>query len=264
MLTQFQKFKTLHEGPELFLLPNVWNPRSAIIFQENGFSAIGTSSAAVAESLGYDDGQQMPFQEYLLIVRRILASVQIPLTVDIEMGYGNTKEEIFSNLLQLIEAGVVGINIEDSIINNKDRSLDDAGRFAKKIEFIKSELERKRLELFINVRCDTYILNIPNKVRETRSRLKVYESAGADGIFLPTIKNEGDIIDAIENTALPLNVMCVPGLPGFGVLNRRGVKRVSMGPVLFRKVYERVGELSAAIINNQDFSILFSPELVTE
>jgi len=252
----FKNFKTLHHGEELFVLPNVWDARSAIIFQEKGFTAVGTSSAAVANSLGYEDGEQMSFSEYLFVINRIVSSVNIPVTVDIEMGYGKTNEEIFGNILRLIEMGVAGINIEDSIVNDSKRVLKDAKLFASTIEYIKNKLESKDLDLFINLRCDTYILNVDNKHKETVDRLKLYTNTGADGIFLPCIGNEEDIAEAVRNTTLPLNVMCIPGLPSVEVLNQLGVKRVSMGPFMFQKVYKNIGSLSQEIKSAKSFSAL--------
>ena len=91
MATTFETFKALHHAGKLFILPNAWNAESAVIFQENNYAAVGTSSAAVAAGLGYADGEEMPFSDYLVIIRRILASVKIPVTIDMEMGYGKTK-----------------------------------------------------------------------------------------------------------------------------------------------------------------------------
>lgn len=256
MSTPFKNFKNFHEGDELFVLPNVWDARSAIIFQEKEFQAVGTSSAAVANSLGYEDGEQMSFSEYLFVINRIVSSVKIPVTVDIEMGYGKTNEEVFGNLLRLIEMGVAGINIEDSILDDSKLVLKEAKIFANTIGYIKNKLESKNLDLFINLRCDTYILNVDNKHKETVDRLKIYNETGADGIFLPCISNEEDIAEAVRNTTLPLNVMCIPGLPSVEVLNQLGVKRVSMGPFMFQKVYKNIGSLSEAIMSSKSFSPL--------
>lgn len=258
MSTPFENFKTLHHGNELFVLPNAWDARSAIIFQEKGFQAIGTSSAAVANSLGYEDGEQMSFSEYLFVINRIQSSVKIPLTVDMEMGYGKNNEEIAANILRLIELGVSGINIEDSVFQNGKRILKDAGIFAKSIEYIKNNLDSKGLNLFINIRCDTYILNVENKHQETVDRLKIYNTTGADGIFLPCICNEEDIAEAVASTTLPLNVMYIPGLPGVDILNQLGVKRVSMGPFMFQKVYKNMGNLSQSIMEAKDFSAILA------
>lgn len=257
MLSNYQQFKALHGADELIILPNVWDAGSAILLQESGFPAIGTSSAAVAASLGYDDGERMPFAEYLFVIKRILASVPIPVTVDLEMGYGKTNDEIIENIGRIIELGVVGINIEDSTIYHSIRSLKSADEFTKTLEAIKNHFTQSNQSLFINVRCDTYLLQVENKQEETVNRLKLYESTGVDGVFLPCICNEEDIRDAVAATKLPLNVMCVPGLPAFDKLYELGVKRVSTGPFLFHKTYGKASELVEEIIaNNHFYSIL--------
>jgi 2-methylisocitrate lyase-like PEP mutase family enzyme len=258
MTSQFQKFKALHQANDLFVLPNVWDAKSARVFQEKQFPAIGTSSAAVAGSLGYEDGEQMPFSDYCFVISRILASVQIPLTVDIETGYGKYNEEICANVLKLAGLGVVGINIEDSVIQGSNRFLQEAGTFSKTVASIRNKLQSKGVDLFINIRCDTYILNVADKQQETIKRLNTYGTSGADGIFLPCISDERDIAEAVAHTKLPLNVMCIPGLPGFEALNKLGVKRVSMGPFLFNKVYKNAGHLSQEVITNKDFSPVLS------
>lgn len=235
-------FKKLHQS--FFILPNVWNPQSALRIQQENFPAVATSSAAVANSLGYEDGEDMPFEDYLFIIRRILATIQIPLTVDLEMGYGKTHEAIYANVRQLAQLGVAGINIEDAVIQSSERTLQDASQFAATIAFIKSKLTNDQLDLFINVRCDTYLLNVANKQAETLARIPLYEAAGADGIFLPCISDTADITEAVNSTALPVNVMYMPGLPHFETLQKLGVKRVSMGPFLFTKLYDYLTPLT--------------------
>jgi len=258
MSSNFQKFKQLHQQSDLLVLPNAWNAKSASIFEEKQFPAVATSSAAVAESLGYRDGEGMPFMDYLFIINRIVSAIRVPLTVDIEMGYGKTNAEVYTNILKLVELGVAGINIEDSIINQSKRTLKDTKTFGSTIEYIKNRLEAEQLKLFINIRCDTYLLNIEKKREETIKRLKVYETTGADGIFLPCISKENDIVEAVNNTKLPVSVMCIPGLPGFAALNKLGVKRVSMGPFMFNKIYDNIGRLSETIDTSKNFSSILS------
>ena len=110
--------------------------------------------------------------------------------------------------------------------------------FAKTIEYIKNKLVSNNLNLFINIRCDTYILNVENKKQETNKRLKIMKQPAQMGFFCHVSVREEDIAEAISNTKLPLNVMCIPGLPDFETLNKLGVKRVSMGPFLFNKIYD--------------------------
>lgn len=259
MSAKFNPFKQLHEGSRLFLLPNAWNAKSAQLFEAAGLPAIGTSSAAVADSLGYPDGEGMPFQEYLFIVQRILSAVKVPVTVDIEMGYGHNKETIWNNIRRLVELGVAGINIEDSSIDGAGRrSLKEARLFAHTLEYLRKQLAVHNSQLFINVRCDTFILGINNALTESLTRVATYEAAGADGIFLPCIADENDIAAITSSTPLPLNVMCIPGLPGFDVLNRLGVKRASMGPFLFQKLYGRIAPLSSEVLSANSFAAILS------
>jgi 2-methylisocitrate lyase-like PEP mutase family enzyme len=243
MSSKFQQFKDLHRSAGLFVLPNAWDAKSASIFQEKGFAAVGTSSAAVAGSLGYGDGEEMPFTDHLFVIRHILAAVRVPVSVDIEMGYGSSNEEIYRNIQQLIQLGVVGINIEDSIIRASTRTLKDATQFANTISYLKNKLIAEGLDLFINIRCDTFILDVDNKLQETLRRLKIYESTGADGIFLPCISAENDITAVINSTSLPLNVMAIPDLPDIDTLRRLGVTRLSLGPLAFSKAYDNVGNI---------------------
>lgn len=250
MTTKFETFKKLHTGGDLFILPNAWDAESAILFQESNYKAVGTSSAAVASSLGYQDGESMTFSEYLFVIQRITTSVNIPVTVDLEMGYGKTAEAVYANLQRLIEAGVTGINIEDSVIDNGRRSLKDAGDFARMLEAVRNKLMKAKQSLFINVRCDTFLLKVKDERSETAQRLKLYGSAGADGIFLPFIKEEDDIEGALSLTKLPLNVMAMPGLPAIQRLNDLGVRRVSMGPFLHNKTYSKAKELAMKVLED--------------
>ena len=234
---------------DLFILPNAWNPESAMLMEQCNYPAVGTSSATVATSLGYPDGEGMPFDDYFFIIRRIAASVAIPVTIDMEMGYGKIDAAIYDNLRKLVEVGVAGINIEDSTIVKGKRVLKPADRFAQTIAFLKDKLNDAGQSLFINVRCDTFIAE--NTAGETASRLKLYESAGADGIFLPFISKREDISQAVANTRLPLNVMCIPGLPEMDELSKLGVKRVSMGPFLHNKAYNTAKELATAVLQQK-------------
>jgi 2-methylisocitrate lyase-like PEP mutase family enzyme len=254
MLSGFSTFKDLHHEKNLFILPNAWDAKSALVFEQNGFRAIGTSSAAVAASLGYEDGEEMSFDDYLFIIKRMIDCVQIPVTVDMEMGYAKTNEKIAENIERLADLGVTGINIEDSIVINSKRFLKDADEFATTVEYIKNHLSAKNLSVFINIRCDTYILDVADKQKETARRLNIYETTAANGIFLPCIIDENDIAEAVSRTRLPLNVMCVPHLPGFAKLNQLGVKRVSMGPFLFNKIYSTISDLARRIYDDKNFS----------
>lgn len=248
MESKFETFKKLHAG-ELFILPNAWDAESAMLLEQCGYSAVGTSSAAVASALGYSDGEGMPFEDYFFIIRRIAASVTVPVTIDMEMGYGKIDAAVYDNFRRLVDIGIAGINIEDSTISKGKRILRPADRFAQTIAFLKDKLKDAGQSLFINVRCDTFIAE--NTINETADRLKLYESAGADGIFLPFISKHDDIVKAVATTKLPLNVMCIPGLPEIGELGKLGVKRVSMGPFLHNKTFATAKELATAVLQQK-------------
>jgi 2-methylisocitrate lyase-like PEP mutase family enzyme len=240
MTSQLQQFRKLHYNESPLLLGNVWNVQSAFVFQNLGFEAIGTSSSAIAKSLGYEDGENISFEDYLFIIDRIIKSVNLPLSVDLEAGYGKTEEAIVSNIARLIKLGVAGINIEDSIVVNNKRSIQKANDFANKLYNITTELNNRNMELFINVRCDAFLLNLPDTWNEAIKRIRLYENAGIDGIFLPCITNETDIKKVVENTKLPLNVMCMPDLPDFKRLQELGVKRISMGNFVNGHIYKQM------------------------
>jgi 2-methylisocitrate lyase-like PEP mutase family enzyme len=165
------------------------------------------------------------------------------------MGYAKSPEGIYKNLQHLVDSGVVGINIEDSVINDGKRTLRSCDEFASLIVFLKRRLNEDQQSVFINVRCDTFLLNVNDKENETVKRLKLYESVGADGIFLPFIIEEKHIAQVVASTKLPLNVMVIPNLPSLDSLIELGVKRVSMGPFLQKKVYAQAKELAKKIIN---------------
>ncbi|MBT1702819.1 isocitrate lyase/PEP mutase family protein [Chryseosolibacter indicus] len=257
MNSQVKVFRELHRQSEPLLLANVWDVQSAKVFEKQKFKAIGTSSAAVAQTLGYNDGEEMPFDEYFLMIKRIKASTTIPLTVDLEAGYGKTEDEIVSNIKALHELGVVGINIEDSIVTNSVRTIVSAESFAERLKKLISRLHEEDIDIFINVRCDAFLLNLTDAKNEAIRRTSAYGKTGVHGFFLPCITNVDDIKATTAATTLPVNVMCMPNLPGFNVLKTAGVKRISMGPFLNKAVYQRMEELCQQVVEEQTFSVLF-------
>lgn len=253
----YLEFKELHNQTKPLIIGNVWNVQSAKVYEKLNFQAIGTSSAAIAHSLGYEDGEQMPFSDLLFIVERIRKSVSIPVSVDIEFGYGNTAAEIANTIISLEKLGVAGINIEDSLIENGERKLKDNLQFSQLLREVKSILTQQGISIFINVRCDAFLLNIPNTLQVATERIKKYEQAGADGIFLPCITKESDIATLVLQTKLPLNVMCMPDLPNFETLEKLGVKRISMGNFLNGYAYTSLENMTKKILAEQSFNPLF-------
>lgn len=249
-------FKKLHEQNNALVICNVWDVASVKTAEKLNFQAIGTSSAAIATMLGYEDGEQMSFSELTYIVKRMLKNTKLPITVDIETGYSSDAKEIASHIKTLSDLGVVGINIEDSNVLD-ERTLNNADDFAKQLLAIKMELTKEKVNIFINVRTDTFLLGIEKPLEECIKRIKLYESAGADGIFVPCIEKEDDIIAVITSTELPVNVMCIPNLPDFNRLSKLGVKRISMGNFIFDKMSNHLESTLNSVLQAQSFKLIF-------
>ncbi len=256
-MTTYLKFKALHNQPEPLMIGNVWNVQSAKVFEKLNFQAIGTSSAAIAHSLGYEDGEQMPFSDVLFMVEKIGKCVALPLSVDIESSYAKTATEIADNIISLTKSGVAGINIEDSFMEDGVRKLKDSDQFSLLLHEVKNSLTQQGISIFINVRCDGFLFNLPNAAQLSMDRIKKYEEAGADGIFLPCITKVSDIATMVSATRLPLNVMCMPALPDFDTLKKLGVKRISMGNFLNGYTYTSLENMTIKILSAQSFNVLF-------
>jgi 2-methylisocitrate lyase-like PEP mutase family enzyme len=256
-MKSFEAFLQLHEGSTPLLLGNIWDVNSAKIFEKAGYSAIGTSSQAVAASEGYEDGEKMPFDTLLQLARQVVKTVDIPLTVDIEGGYSRSTSGIIEHIEKLHDAGVVGINLEDTVVG-ASRTLQPLPAFQKTLSTVANHISRKRLKMFLNIRTDGFLLGIPTALTETIKRSLHYKDAGANGIFVPCIIEINDIKAVVNATDLPVNVMCMPSLPNFGELKRLGVKRISMGPFVYSYANQKAAEAVSTITQSDSFSILFN------
>ncbi len=253
-MNEFETFSQLHYSEEPLLIGNVWDVTSAKIFEEAGFKAIATSSAAIANSMGYEDGENMPFDLLLETVFRIKKNTSIPLSVDMERGYAGTIPGILQNIEKVYDAGAVGINIEDSL---KDARLRSVESFQKLISCIANHLSRKNMQLFINARTDAFLLKLPNAVDETILRANAYEAAGANGLFIPFITSIADIKKVVAITSLPVSVFFCKSLPDFKALAGAGIKRISMGTALFRSMKKDMVARIEAIQHTQSANSLF-------
>mgnify|MGYP003877876509 CR=1 FL=1 len=251
-----QAFGKLHQQDSPLILSNVWDVASAKVAEKLGFQAIGTSSGAIATSLGYADGEEISFAELKYIVGRITSTTNIPLTVDLEAGYSRNPLEIADHILQLQALGIAGINIEDSLVGQK-RYLLEAHAFKVHLEAIVSALGNTAKTLFINVRTDTFLLNHQNPIQETILRAHQYEQAGASGLFVPCMQNKRDIQLITQATHLPINVMCMPELPSFSTLHSLGIKRISMGNFIFNRMLGRLEEELKGVLLAESFEHVF-------
>lgn len=220
------------------------------------FQAVATSSSALANSLGHEDGENISFADLAFVVKHIVRSTNLPVSVDLEGGYSRDPQEIADHISQLAELGVVGINLEDSVIGETRVQLAAEG-FAHTLEAITTQLSKDQIEMFINLRTDAFLLKNPDAKEESTKRIRLYETAGANGIFVPCITQEADIEAIVAATSLPINVLAYPGLPDFQTLTRLGVHRVSMGGFLFHDLYQRYESMLDSVLTDQNFTSIF-------
>jgi 2-methylisocitrate lyase-like PEP mutase family enzyme len=229
-IEQANLLKNLHIKGAPLILFNIWDAGSAKEALEMGVKAIGTSSWSAARAHGYDDGEKLPLGLVLANVERIIRVVSVPVTVDIESGYGQTAEEVKETVMKIVKAGAVGINLEDQIIGeNALYSLND------QCLRIKAARESTSIPFFINARTDIFLKSPPQNhshthLKEALSRTHAYAKSGADGFFVPGLENEEFIQKLCELSPIPINVMISENSPSFKTLVDLGVSRISYGP----------------------------------
>ena len=221
-----EAFRELHHRPgEPLLLPNAWDHASAAALAGAGFPAVGTTSLGVAAAAGLPDGVGSTRAETLRLARSI-GGGRVLLSVDVEGGFSDDPAEVAELAAALAEAGAVGVNLEDG---RADGSLTPPRLHAAKISAVRTAVPW----LFVNARTDTHWLR-HGDLTETASRLAAYQDAGADGVFVPGLSDETSIAAAVAATALPLNVLAAPGGLPLARLGDLGVRRISLGSLLFR------------------------------
>lgn len=251
-----KQFKDMHRG-KLFSLPNAWNGGSAKVFEKQGFKAIGTTSAGIAYSMGYADGERIEFDDLIRVTKEIIRSVNIPLTVDLERGYGETFEDIKENVKKIILLGAVGINIEDGFPS--ENSVDEMECFIEKIRTIASLKKELGIDFVINARTDIYLLNVGDKdtkLENTIKRAKSLKEAGADCIFIPGALDEPMITELKNNIELPINLFVHTEFNDVERLNEIGIIRLSSGSAPVRTVFEKLIYVSDDFKNNKCESML--------
>lgn len=248
-MNQFQSFYDLHHQAQPLVIGNAWNAKSALILENAGFMAIATSSGAIADSLGYKDGEQIPFEEMLYIVGRIMSVATIPVSVDIERGYTNDLKVLTDNIQKLIDIGISGINLED-------HQGEEA--YLKKLYAIRNYLQRTSQKLFINTRTDVFLQKLPNPEETVIVRGGLYRDAGADGLFVPGVEDTKIIKRIVTTTKMPVNVVGVSKISSVQELADCGVKRISMAGILYSAGYKKISELVTTIKAENSLATLFS------
>ncbi|MFY0688181.1 MAG: isocitrate lyase/phosphoenolpyruvate mutase family protein [Cyclobacteriaceae bacterium] len=234
-MNQQEKAKALlalHHTNEVLILPNIWDPFGAKLLEYKGFPAVATASAAMSFAQGKDDGQQLSFEWLCQQLETICQATSLPVTADIERGFSETMDKLANNIDRLLATGVVGINLEDSTYEGG--SLVDLNLQCERISCIREVAKQQNIHLVINARCDAYLSNkLPDKLDAAIKRGLAYKEAGAD-CFYPILCDQDDMSRVIAEVELPVNVLATPGTPRTAELRRLGVKRLSLGPGLFK------------------------------
>ena len=223
-------FRGLHRQPRALILANVWDAASARIVEAAWHPAVATSTAGMAFALGYPDGQRAPWNEHLSAIGRIVRAVKVPVTADIEAGYGESLDDLSAAISDLIEAGASGLNLEDEI----DNKLVDPARQVERIHVVREVARAKGVPLFLNARSDFYWRGsgaAKERLAGTIERLLAYVEAGGDGVFVPGLSQPAAIEAIVGAVPAPLNILAAAGAPSIDELERLGVRRVSTGPV---------------------------------
>ena len=231
-----EKLRKLHHGPRILALPNVWDAVSARVLEDLGYPAIATSSAAMAFAQGYPDGQRISRSEMLEAVARITRAVHVPVTADLESGYGKTPEEIADFTKAMVAAGAVGLNFED-ITGDDESSHVELPLQVQKIRTIRETAAALGVPVVINARTDIYLMPIgPAETRFERTveRLRAYRDAGADCLFAPGLCDRAIIEKLMKAVAAPVNILASAGCPSLDELEKIGVARVSAGSSAMR------------------------------
>lgn len=243
-------FSQLHSGPEPLLLANIWDAGSARFCQSAGARALGTSSAAMAWSLGYPDGSTLPRLELLGSVERIMRVAHVPITVDIEDGYSRDPGEVAELALALVRRGVAGINLEDG--------AESPDLLSRKISAIRETLAEQTL--FINARTDVYLRDLAHGDAAPAlaiERLHAYQHAGANGGFVPGLSTVNDAARVATQVTMPLNLMALPGM-AVQELFAAGVRRLSAGPAPFLCAYSAAADAARQFHRSGEAKDLFS------
>lgn len=234
------------------VLPNSWDAASTIIYEAAGFEAVGTSSAGIAAALGVPDGEYLARNEMLAVVKRVAHSAGIPVSADIEAGYGGTPEEVKETVRKTIDAGAVGINLEDGT-DNSDAPLIDTDLHSAKIRAARETADDADVPLVINGRTDIFWLAVgdeADRIESAIERANEYYEAGSDCLFIPGVTDSETIEVLVNGIDGPLNVLGGPGTPTIPELSELGVARVSVGSGPMRATLGYLREISEELSDN--------------
>ncbi|MGH7491184.1 MAG: isocitrate lyase/PEP mutase family protein [bacterium] len=252
---------SLHKGENLLVLPNIWDPIGARILATKGYPAIATASAAVSASLGYQDGEKINRSTLIDLLGRIARSVDVPVTADIETGYGESLSKLELTAQQVIESGVVGVNIEDSL--EKGGGLRTVEEQCRRISTLRQIANRRGVHLVINARIDSFVsplfTDVQRAMEEAVMRARAYAAAGADCIYPIGPGDEATVRMLRERIESPINILGSPTAAPLAVLQEIGINRVSFGPFVFRSCLRKFVDIVEGLRTNGDYANLSNP-----
>lgn len=226
-----EAFLAMHSGKEPLLLVNVWDAASARIVEAEGFPAIATTSAGIAFAQGFPDGEKISRDRMITSIAQIAKAVSVPLTADVESGYGDTPDSASRTTRSVIEAGAVGMNLEDSP-GEAGQPLADLALQIEKIRAIRETAATLGVPLVLNARTDVYLLQVGDPAKrydEAVNRAHAFRDAGADCIFVPGLLDAATIGRLVSDLKSLVNILAMPGGPSVQELSALGVKRISLG-----------------------------------
>lgn len=239
----FSTFACSHDPASPLVIINAWDAGSARAVADAGATVIGTSSWAVAASRGYRDGEELPFDLVLTNAALIVDAVALPVTIDVEGGYGASPAAVTESLIALVQVGVVGCNLEDGFEDGKIRSAEGQ---AQRISASRSALDIVAPGFFINARTDLFLLHAADRhgelLTEAIFRAEAYAAAGASGLFAPGLSDPALISELAKRISIPLNVMTDAN--GIGSLRRTGAARISLGPAPYLAAMQALANLA--------------------
>ena len=245
-----EDFLSLHKQDKLLILPNIWNPIGARILEAKGFPAAASASAAISSSLGYMDGEKIKLSTHLDIIKRIVKSVDIPVTADIERGYASDITTLRDSINKVIDTGVAGINIEDSM--EDEGSLRNIEEQCERISTVREVAEERGLHLVINARIDCFLSGngkpVTEVIAQVIKRADEYINAGADLVYPIGVLELETITTLRKEIRSPINILGSHRTIPLKTMQEIGINRVTFGPFLFRSAMKKfvniVDELS--------------------
>ena len=248
----------MHKAGPVVLLPNVWDAASARIVEEAAYPALATTSAGVAFAQGFPDGQKIPVERMISAIAVIVAAVNVPVTADVEAGYGQKPEDAARTARLVIEAGAVGMNFEDAT-GEPDHPLTDLRLQLERIRAIREVAQNLGIKLVLNARTDVYLAQVGDPAKrydESLRRLAAYRDAGADCVFVPGLSDAETTRRIVADLQCPVNILAAAGSLSVRELADLGVRRVSLGSGPMRATLGLLRQLAQEVQSRGTYSLL--------